>query len=157
MKPVILPCVLLASACATKPVMPILYEAATQQRVSKLDFATTEARFRAAVDAPGGPEILAVIDHGANAAEAGLELSPSKLFLIGNPEAGTPLMQAEPPMGMELPLHFLIFEAEGEVKVAYPLMQAIGRDYSVIEQDARLQAMEEAVDAILTQTTGSRG
>lgn len=57
-----------------------------------------------------GVLIFAHIDFSADAARAGLSLRPEQLVVFGNPKAGTPLMQAEPTVGLDLPLKALIWE-----------------------------------------------
>ena len=57
-----------------------------------------------------GVQIFAHIDFSADAARAGLSLRPEQLLVFGNPRAGTPLMQAEPTVGLDLPLKALIWE-----------------------------------------------
>lgn len=76
-------------------------------------------RVEAAVTGAGAT-VFARVDHGGGAMAAGLELSPSELLIFGNPQLGTPAMQADPLAGLFLPLKVLVFEDEaGQVWVAY--------------------------------------
>src|SRR4029450_12973509 len=60
------------------------------------------------------------IDHAAGAAAVGMPLRPTELLIFGNPPAGTPLMQAEQTIGIDLPLKALVWEdASGGVWIAY--------------------------------------
>jgi uncharacterized protein (DUF302 family) len=61
--------------------------------------------------ADGPAELAFDVDHAQQAAEAGLELLDTRLLLFGDPEVGTPLMQQEPLMGLDLPAKLLIWEA----------------------------------------------
>lgn len=64
--------------------------------------------------------LFARIDHQAGAAKVGLELRPTKLFIFGNPKAGTPLMQCAQTMAIDLPQKMLIYEDEqGKTWVVY--------------------------------------
>ena len=54
------------------------------------------------------------IDHAAGAAEAGLELPPTKLIIFGDAKAGTPLMQANQTVGIDLPLKALVWQDPSE-------------------------------------------
>lgn len=60
-------------------------------------------------------QTFACIDHSQNAEEVGLSLSGSRVYLVGNPKAGTPLMAEIPEMAIHLPLKFLVFEKGGKV------------------------------------------
>ncbi len=57
-----------------------------------------------------GVTLFAVVDHSGEAAKAGLEMPDTKLVIFGNPAAGTPLMQAAPSAGIDLPLKLLVAE-----------------------------------------------
>ena len=57
-----------------------------------------------------GMTVFARIDHAAGAAEAGLPLRPTELLIFGSAKAGTPLMQAEQAIGIDLPLKALVPE-----------------------------------------------
>lgn len=88
----------------------------TQQ--ARGSFADVLGRAEAALAARGLAP-LARIDHAAAAAEVGLPLAPLTLLIFGNPRAGTPLMQAQPSLGIDLPLKLLVWEAEGAVRIGY--------------------------------------
>ena len=67
-----------------------------------------------------GLTVFLDFDHGGNATEAGLELGPMRLILFGNPKGGTPLMQAAPTSGIDLPFKALVWsEASGVTQIAY--------------------------------------
>jgi uncharacterized protein (DUF302 family) len=73
----------------------------------------TAGRFRAAAEA-AGLTIFAAIDHQKNAVDVGMDLGPCLLLIFGNPRAGTPLMQANPVSGIDLPFKALIWtDADG--------------------------------------------
>lgn len=67
-----------------------------------------------------GVLIFARINFSDDAARAGLKMRHEELLIFGNPKAGTPLMQAEPVAGLDLPLKALIWEdAAGKAWIAY--------------------------------------
>jgi uncharacterized protein (DUF302 family) len=64
--------------------------------------------------------IFARLDFAADAARSGLNMRPERMLIFGNPKAGTPLMQAVPAAGLDLPLKALVWEdAQGKTWVAY--------------------------------------
>ena len=49
-----------------------------------------------------------------------MELRPTTVIIFGNPRAGTPLMQAQQPIGLDLPLRMLVWQdGEGKVWTSY--------------------------------------
>lgn len=85
---------------------------------SPYSVAETERRFLQALES-NGLNVFATVDHAQNAAGAGLELAPTRVVIFGNPQAGTPLMQCQQTIGIDLPQKLLIFEADQEVQIAY--------------------------------------
>lgn len=67
-----------------------------------------------------GIRIFGRVDHQANAKGVGLDLAPSTLLVFGNPKMGTPLMQANPRIGIDLPMKVLAWEgSDGKVYIGY--------------------------------------
>ena len=67
-----------------------------------------------------GIKIFARIDQAAEARAAGLAMKPTVLLVFGDPKAGTPLMNRNPSIAMDLPLKALVWEsADGKVWLSY--------------------------------------
>ena len=67
-----------------------------------------------------GMTVFARIDHAAGAAQAGLSLRPTEVLVFGNAKAGTPLMQSNQTIGIDLPLKALVWQdADGKVWLSY--------------------------------------
>jgi uncharacterized protein (DUF302 family) len=84
-------------------------------------YSVTEAidRLEAILQAKG-ITVFARIDQQAEAEKVGLSLHPTQLLLFGNPQAGTPLMVAQPIIALDLPLKILAWEAsDGKVWLSY--------------------------------------
>ncbi|WP_422027159.1 DUF302 domain-containing protein [Roseovarius sp.] len=100
------------------------------------DVAATMAALEAAVEGAGAT-VFAKVDHGAGAEGAGLELGASQLLIFGNPQLGTPAMQANPLAGLYLPLKVLVYEdAGGQVWLAYEAPEETLDDLEGIDDDA---------------------
>lgn len=50
-----------------------------------------------------GITIFARVDHQKNAQNIDMELAPSKVIIFGNPKVGTPLMQCQQSVAIDLP------------------------------------------------------
>jgi uncharacterized protein (DUF302 family) len=112
---------------------------------------TLELIEKVIVDA--GNTIFASIDQSAAAAGVGLSLRPTTLLIFGNPKGGTPLMDAFPLVGLELPLKLLIWDEAGTVRVAYEPMSEIAARYGVTEMGPRIEAMDHALDTLTNAVT----
>ena len=89
---------------------------------SSYSVAETARRFEEAVAKPGREalNIMAKVDHAQNAENVGQQLRPTKLFIFGNPRVGTPLMQCNQTVGIDLPQKALIWEdKQGNVWFGY--------------------------------------
>lgn len=60
------------------------------------------------------------VDHAAAAQRIGQTLRASEVLIFGNPQAGTPLMQCAPTVGIDLPMKALVWtDAGGQVWLGY--------------------------------------
>jgi len=67
-----------------------------------------------------GVALFALVDHSGEAGGVGMKMPPTKLFIFGNPKAGTPLMLAAPSSAIDLPLKILVWEdGQGKVWISY--------------------------------------
>lgn len=79
----------------------------------------TERRFVSLLEEKG-LNVFATIDHAQNAVGADLNLRPTRVVIFGNPKLGTPLMQCQQSIAIDLPQKMLIWENDsGQVQIAY--------------------------------------
>jgi uncharacterized protein (DUF302 family) len=102
-----------------------------------------------------GLTIVARIDHAAAAAKAGLSLRPTVVVIFGNPRGGTPLMQAEPTIAIDLPLKALVWQDEaGTTWFGYNDPVWILRRHGAAD-DGSIDPMIEALAAIANEATAT--
>jgi uncharacterized protein (DUF302 family) len=114
----------------------------------------TMNRFEAEVKAKG-MTVFARIDHAAGAAAVGLPLRPTELLIFGNAKGGTPLMQSNQTIGIDLPLKALVWQdGSGKTWLSYndPGWLAKRHGHQV---DAAVSAMAGALDAVARASTTS--
>lgn len=97
-----------------------------------------------------GVTIFARIDQQAEAAKAGLSMKALELLIFGNPKAGTPLMQAEPLSGLDLPLKAIAWQDnENKVWLSYNgfdyLRDRFGLADELIKPIAALEALLRSI------------
>lgn len=95
-----------------------------------------------------GMTVFARVDHQKNAAGVNLELRPTQVIMFGNPKAGTPLMQCEQSVAIDLPQKILISEdADNKVWLSYN-----NPDYLKTRHD--IQGCDTAIDNISKALNG---
>ena len=103
---------------------------------SRYDFAATVTALETAIQEKG-MTLFARIDHQAAAQAAGLDMQPATVLIYGSPKAGTPLMQNDPTLALQLPLKVLITENDGKVQVllnsAEQVVARSNTPYSAVE------------------------
>ena len=116
----------------------------------------TMERLEAAVKAKG-LTVFARIDHAAGAAEVGLSLRPTELLIFGNAKGGTPLMQLDQTVGIDLPLKALVWQdASGDTWLSYNDPSWIAKRHGLgHEVDATVNAMDAALEGIARTATTS--
>lgn len=99
-----------------------------------------------------GLRVFARIDHAAGAAKAGAALRPTVLLVFGNPQGGTPFMQCQQTVGIDLPLKVLVWEdAAGHVWLGYNDPEYIARRHGAIDCPVAGK-LGKALDAIARAT-----
>ena len=67
-----------------------------------------------------GMTVFIRINHSAGAQKVGKKLRPTELVVFGNPKVGTPLMQCNQSVGIDLPQKALIWQDDkGQVWLSY--------------------------------------
>ena len=118
-------------------------------KISKLDFESTYQKLKSIIDNNPNLKVILEMDHQANAAKADLTLRPTKLILFGNPNLGTPLMQAAPTLGLDLPQKILVTESEnGAVTVSYNDPLYLKARHGMTGNDEILAKVSGALDKI---------
>jgi len=119
--------------------------------VSSSGYGETLRRVRDAV-ARRGLTVFAEIDHAAAAREVGMELAAEVVVVFGNPRAGTPLMQQDRRIGIELPLRLLVWDAGEETIVGYNDPRELAGLYDVAMRAVLLDAMASLLDEIAQES-----
>ena len=101
--------------------------------------ATVQA-LQQAIAASGAFRVPLVLDYGT-----GKRRNGPVLIVFGNPNAGTPLMQATQEVGIDLPQKFLISENRQGVTITYNAPLYIAQRANLVGEDMRLNAIAGAL------------
>ena len=98
--------------------------------------------------------LFAHIDHATEAQKVGLPLRPTQVLIFGNPQAGTPLMQSQQTIGLDLPLRVLVWEdAAGKVWLTYSRPGLLAQQHRVPGHEKTVKALEDGLDALARAAT----
>ena len=104
-----------------------------------------------------GLTVFARVDHAAGAATAGFPLRPTDLLIFGNAKGGTPLMQLDQTIGIDLPLKALVWQDEtGKTWLSYNDPSWLAIRYGLgHDAETTVKAITAALRAITLSATES--
>jgi uncharacterized protein (DUF302 family) len=105
-----------------------------------------------------GLTVFARIDHASGAKEAGLPLRPTELLIFGNAKGGTPLMQSNQEIGLDLPLKALVWQdATNDTWISYNDPAWLAKRHGLgHEVEAPVKAMTAMLSAV-TRAAAAQG
>lgn len=116
---------------------------------SSKSFTETYNSLKKALSANENISIIAELDHQKNASSVGMDMRPTKIILFGNPKLGTPLMQVDQKIGLDLPQKMLVWEdSESNVYVSYNDPAYIANRYSISGKDEVIKTIESALEKL---------
>ena len=120
-----------------------------QETMDRLEAIVLEKEFK----------VLARIDHAALAESVEMVLSPTQVLLFGKPALGTPLMERNPLIGLDLPLKVIVYQdAAGVVWLAYTKPEVlITQRYGITGEEDRIEMMNQGLGAMTDAATGEGG
>jgi uncharacterized protein (DUF302 family) len=100
-------------------------------------------------------KVVARLDHAANAKTVGMDLRPNEVVMFGNPKLGTPLMQLNPEIGVDLPMRMLAWQDKaGKVWIGYPAPDALKARHGISDGEQQFKAMAVALDGLVKIASG---
>lgn len=94
-----------------------------------------------------GFEIVAVIDHAANAAGVGRELRPTTVILARDPRSDLRLLRRGQTLGIDLPLKFLVWEDEvGEIRLKFNDVGYLTDRHDIRLRDFQLRRLDRVME-----------
>lgn len=144
----------IAIAAATAMAASTVHADTLVKLESKFGVQETIERLSASLETKG-IKVAARIDHAAAAKAAGMELPPTQVVLFGNPKLGTPLMQSNPEIGIDLPLRILAWQDKaGKVWVGYTAPEVMKGRYGITDRDEIFSTMRAALTGLTRDAGG---
>ena len=117
---------------------------------SPYDFTTTSERLTSVIE-NSPANLFAVIPHSEGAKKVGMSLNPTTLFIFGNPKVGTPVLQANQRVAIELPVKLLVWQDDnGDVFVSQQDFEALANEYGLSTE--QVAPLNKAVNAMIEKT-----
>lgn len=100
-----------------------------------------------------GLRLFAQVDHAAAAREVGMDLGDEQVLIFGDPRGGTPLMQDDPQIGIDLPLRILVWSDDSGTVLGYRDPRELGARYEVGGRQTTLEAMASLLHELVNEAT----
>jgi len=105
-----------------------------------------------------GIKVFKRINHAKGAASVGMALAPTEVIIFGTPKIGTPLMQSNPTIGLDLPLKALAWQAaDGSVKLAYTDPAELAKRHGIDDRAKVFKMMTGALNKFTNMATKRGG
>jgi len=96
-----------------------------------------------------GMTIFNQINHSDAAQKVGVELRKTRLIIFGNPKVGSPLMQCQQSIAIDLPQKAIIWEDDmSKVWISYNDPRYLGERHNIIGCDEVITKVEKALSGI---------
>ncbi len=103
----------------------------------------------AAIIESKGMKVFARVDHQKNAQSVDLTLRPTQVIMFGNPKAGTPLMNCEQSVAIDLPQKILISEdADKKVWLSYNNPEYLKNRHNIKGCDTEIANISKALNSV---------
>lgn len=123
---------------------------------SSQNFETTYQSLQSIISGNDNLSIMAELDHQANAQSKGLDLRHTRILIFGNPNLGSPLMQASQTAGLDLPQKILVWEdADEVVHLSYNDPAYLKLRYEINRSDDEIQQITDALHNISNAAAGN--
>lgn len=124
----------------TEGLVTITSDESAQATVSRIESAIEESPLT----------LMTTVDHADNATSIEKELPPTTLLLFGDPDVGTPLMQASRTIGLNLPQRMLVWEENDRVHVTYNDLSYVAERHGIDGQADRLESISDVLRELAT-------
>ncbi len=92
-----------------------------------------------------GLTVFARIDHAAGAADVALDLPANQVLIFGNPRLGTPLIQASPSIGLDMPIKVSAWRDGDVTRLAYLAPTVLAARHGIPEDHPSIVTMTNAL------------
>jgi len=96
-----------------------------------------------------GMTIFKRINHSKGAANVGIKMPETELFIFGNPKVGSPLMQCQQSVAIDLPQKALVWaDDQGKVWISYNDPRYLKKRHNISGCEETIAKIEKALSGI---------
>lgn len=117
------------------------------------DIDRVEERLREAIE-DRGLTLMTVVDHAANAERAGLSLPATRTFIFGNPQVGTPMMQCQGSMALDLPQKMVLRLTDEGVRLEWNSPHYLAERHALEGCDLPLDKVADVLEGVASHAAG---
>ncbi|MBB3329463.1 uncharacterized protein (DUF302 family) [Halomonas campaniensis] len=124
-----------------------------EQRESDDGIEAVDQRLRAALE-ERGMRLVTVVDHAGNAESVEMSLPPTRTFIFGNPNVGTPMMQCQGSLALDLPQKMVIRVDGEQTLVEWNSPHYLAERHALGDCELPLDRVAEALEGIAAEAAG---
>jgi uncharacterized protein (DUF302 family) len=144
---------LAATALLAVPQALLAHETGIEALTSQDGIDVVDERLRTALD-ERGMTLVTVIDHAENAGKVDETLPPTRTFVFGNPEVGTPMMQCQGSLALDLPQKMVLRETDDGTRLEWNHPDYLADRHQLEDCDLPLDKVAEALSGIANEAAG---
>lgn len=147
---------LIGAAMTMLVAMPLMAQAeehGVMHLQSSDDIERVDQRLRGVLEEKG-LTLMTVVDHAANAEGAELTLPATRTFIFGNPKVGTPMMQCQGSMALDLPQKMVIREVDEGIRLEWNSPHYLAERHSLEECDLPLDKVAGVLESVASAAAG---
>lgn len=145
---------LLVTGCNGEREGTVVEPAGTKYAVSDQDMDQVHQELTQSLSENEGMQVMTEVDFQNDLLDIEIELDPVRTVFFGNPEAGTPLLQQNQLVALDLPQHIALFEHNDNTFAMYNSVEFLQSRYG-LQGSPELEQMSRALEDLTTSATGS--
>lgn len=146
--------VLLVTGCNKEEEENLVEPAGTKYAVSDRDIGEVHEALMQFFNENEGMQVMNEVNFQNSSGNADLDIDPVRTIFFGNPEMGTPLIQQDPLVALDLPQHLVLFEFKEKVFAMYNSTQYLQSRYELQEAPG-LDKISGALESLVNSATAS--
>ena len=114
---------------------------------------SVDQRLREAIEEQG-LTLMSVVDHAANARRVDRSLPATRTFIFGNPAVGTPMMQCQGSVALDLPQKMVVRETDEGVRLEWNSPRYLAERHGLEDCELPLEKVADVLEGLASAAAG---